>query len=66
MRGIVKWLTEEDESTAAGVREGAHGGGNGGMEGARKLTAMALRKLTAMALRTAARRDATAAHEGEG
>jgi hypothetical protein len=33
VRGIDKWLTGQDESTAAGVGEGAHGGGNGGREG---------------------------------
>ena len=33
MQGIDEWLTGEDESTVAGVGEGARGGGNGGMEG---------------------------------
>ena len=33
MQGIDEWLTGEDESTVAGVGEGARGGGNGGTEG---------------------------------
>ena len=32
MQGIDEWLTGEDESTVAGVGEGARGGGNEGKE----------------------------------